>query len=50
MILYSKRNTFNKFDQCPDFARDQNVAILFSLKFLAILDDVSLALRYLVRT
>ena len=37
--MYSKRLTFIKFDQCSDFARDQNVAMLFSLKLEAILDS-----------
>ena len=37
--MYSKRLTFIKFDQCSDFARDQNVAMLFSLKLKAILDS-----------
>ena len=36
--MYSKRLTFIKFDQCSDIARDQNVAMLFSLKLEAILD------------
>ena len=39
MYMYSKRDTFIKFDQCSDFARDQNVAMLFSLKLEAILDS-----------
>ena len=35
-----------KFDQCPDFAWSERGQVL-SLKFLGILDNVSLALRYL---
>ena len=37
--MYSKRLTFIKFDQFSDFTRDQNVAMLFSLKLEAILDS-----------